>query len=208
MDVNLSTALIAGVFGLGGALGGVLLSSVTGKWSHDRSLRAEDERRWQHDRRTVYAAYLSLVGRMLKEIDGVAGLLRYSETSEPISDEDEELVRGGLLDYFEEWETAVQLALGEIQLLASPRVADLADRVSGALMEITVPVETRSTFVDYYPAWFQALDLSTVLRDAMRMELGLDPAGTDAFPARRDQEWPWLSDRPTRSSYLQNHPDQ
>jgi hypothetical protein len=65
-DRAVSTALVAGLFGLGGGLGGVLLSALTAKWSHSRTISAEDDRRWLVDRRTVYAAYLTLAEQMLQ----------------------------------------------------------------------------------------------------------------------------------------------
>ena len=84
--------------------------------------------------------------------------------------------------------------------MASPKVADLADRVSGALMEITTPIETRSFLVDYHPGCFQAQDLLQVLRNSMRSELGL-PGAITSGPISDD--WPWLPDRPGRESYTQ-----
>ena len=40
-------------------------------------------------------------------------------------------------------------------------------------MELTSLVEPKGVFTQYYPTWFQAQDLLEVLRDAMRVELGL-----------------------------------
>lgn len=141
---------------------------------------------------------------MLKEIDGVAVLLSY-DGAEPISDGDEQLVRDGLFEYFVRWDDELQPALGEVELLASPHVADLADRVSGALMELTATVEMRQPFTEHYPTWFQTQDLLEVLRNAMRVELGLSPMAKDRSAGRRSADWPWLPDRPPRQSYVQNH---
>lgn len=69
------------------------------------------------------------------------------------------------MEYYAKWEDSLQPLLGEVQLLATGSVADLADRVSGALMEITWRVDKRAPFISYYPAWFQAQDLLHVLRD-------------------------------------------
>lgn len=194
-DQPVNTTLVAGFFGLGGALGGVLLSALTAKWSHSRTIAAEDDRRWLVDRRTVYAAYLTLVEQMLRQIDGVGVFLRYDDQKPPLSSEDDEMIRDGLTDYMMKWDDELQPRLGDVQLLASPGVADLADRVSGALMEITSPIELRCTFEKYFPDWFRTQDLIVILRNAMRVELGLDPAATDAYPARRDPNWPWLTER-------------
>jgi hypothetical protein len=109
---------------LGGLVGGFIDT-----WSYHRSIRDEDVRRWQNDRRVAYAAYLALTNVMLRDIDGVASSLPYSDDSEPISASDEASVVDGLLDYFMRWDDELQPALGEVQLLASPEVADMADRV-------------------------------------------------------------------------------
>ena len=93
--------------------------------------------------------------------------------------------------------------LGEVQLLATPHVADLADRMSGALLELTSLVTPKGAFTQYYPTWFQTQDLLHVLRDAMRVELGLNEMETAEF--RRSGDWPWLPDRPQRESYIQDH---
>lgn len=103
------------------------------------------------------------------------------------------------------WEEVLQPALEEIQLLASPEVTDLADRVSGALLHITIEIETPSTFVDYYPGWFQARDLVQILRDAMRQELGLKALPEQPPDMKLKDNWPWLPDRPDRDSYRQVH---
>jgi hypothetical protein len=105
------------------------------------------------------------------------------------------MIRSDLSDYIAKWDEELQPRLGEVQLLASPEVGDLADRVAGALMSITSPIELRRTFGEYFPDWFRTQDLIVILRNAMRVELGLDPAAVDAYPARRDPNWPWLTKR-------------
>jgi hypothetical protein len=193
VDAALVTG-IAGFFGgAGGAVGARLIGGFIDNRSHDRSIRDEDARRWQHDRRVAYAAYLALANVMLREIDGVASPLPYSDESEPISASDDASVVEGLLGYFSKWDDELQPALGEVQLLASPEVADMADRVSGALMEITAPVEQRLSFTDYHPDWLRAKELVVALTNVMRRELGLPEGAVEAFPARRDPDWPWLS---------------
>jgi hypothetical protein len=194
-DQPMNATLIAGFFGLGGALGGVLLSALTAKWLHARTVAAEDDRRWLLDRRTVYAAYLTLTEHMLRQIDRIGVFLRYDDDKPPLSSEDDEMIRSDLSDYIAKWDDELQPRLGEVQLLASPEVGDLADRVAGALMDITSPIEMRRTFEEYFPDWFRTQDLVVILRNAMRVELGLDPAAADAYPARRDPNWPWLTER-------------
>ncbi|WP_147422523.1 hypothetical protein [Pseudarthrobacter phenanthrenivorans] len=168
-----------------------------------RKVKVEDSRRWLLDRRAVYAKYLALAEVMLREIDGVAAFLSYDGESE-ISDKDDDIISEGLTEYFTTWNDSLQPLLGEIQLLATNHVADLADRVSGALMEITWRVEKRHAFTSYYPAWFQAQDLLHVLRDAMRAELGL-PVLSSLTAGPREDDWPWLDSRPSYESYIQQH---
>jgi hypothetical protein len=205
VDQPTTSALLTGGFALAGGLGGVLLSGRTSRRADERRLRAEDERRWLTDRRAVYAAFLSLAGSMLREFDSFAVFLPYSGR-EPVSEEDEQILSDGLLDYTAKWDNVLQPALGEVELLASPKVADLADRMTGALMEVTVYVERRLPFESYYPVWFQAEDLLEVLKDAMRLELGL-PQMVEGkkMLGRRADDWPWLPDRPNRESYIQRH---
>ena len=80
----------------------------------------------------------------------VAGFLPY-RGDEEVADEDEAFMTDGLMDYHVRWDDELQPALSDVQLVAGRGVADLADRVSGALMEITAVVERRGPFVDYYP---------------------------------------------------------
>jgi hypothetical protein len=205
VDQQTSIALLTGGFALAGGLGGVLLSGTLTRKAENRRLRAEDERRWLTDRRAAYGAFLGLAEAMLRQIDGVAVFLSYG-VKEPVPETDEELIAEGLHHYFTRWEDELQPALGGIELLASPEVADLADRVSGALMDLTANVELRGTFKEHYPTWFQAQDLLEVLRNAMRVELGLPIMSLEKRNlGRRTGDWPWLPDRPPRESYIQNH---
>jgi hypothetical protein len=204
MDPQMSIALLTGGFTIAGGITVAVLSASLGRSSEKRKVKVEDDRRWLLDRRTVYAKYLGLAEVMLREIDRVAPSLSYDGKT-TISRQDEEVLAEGLFDYFVKWEESLQPLLGEVQLLATGEVADLADRVSGALMEITGPVEKRSPFTTYYPAWFQCQDLLHVLRDAMRAELGL-PALGDIAAGQRSEDWPWLQSRPPYESYVQQHP--
>jgi hypothetical protein len=154
------------------------------------------------DRRASYAKYLGVAESLLREIDGVAVHLSYDGESE-VSAEDEEMLSEGLSQYFIKWEESLQPLVGEVQLLSMGEVAELADRVSGALMDVTWRIEKRRPFTAYYPAWFQAQDLLHVLRDAMRTELGL-PALADIAVGPRDADWPWLKSRTCRSQARTN----
>jgi hypothetical protein len=192
-------AVIAGSF----ALGGVLLGGAVNYLAARRQRVAEDKRRWLVDRRSLYATYLGIAASKLQEIDSSATFLRYWPDDPMPNDEDQGFMNEGLYEYINGWESKVQPALGEVQLLASDRVADLADRVSSALMELTFFLEAGQAFTDYYPAWFQSQDLLGVLRNAMREELGLGELPNTRV--RDDGDYPWLPDRPARESYHQAH---
>jgi hypothetical protein len=193
--------LISGGLALGGIVIGHLLTARTSRAAEIDRREAEDARRWRSDRRAIYAKYLGLASVMLRDIDGI-GCLPY-DGSQSLSAEDDEAIRELLFEYIVDWNEDLQPALGEVQLLASPEVADLADRVSGALLDLTSEIEKRGIFINHYPTWFQTQDLLEVLRQAMRQELGvsgeLEPHGSFA-------DWPWLPDRPPRSSYVQKNP--
>jgi hypothetical protein len=133
---------------------------------------------------------------MLREVDRIGVFLRYDDDKPPLSAKDDQMIRDDLSDYLTKWDDELQPRLGEVQLLASPEVADLADRVAGALMDIMSSIELRRTFGEYFPDWFRTQDLVVIMRNAMRVELGLPVGATDAYPARRDPIWPWLTERP------------
>jgi hypothetical protein len=75
MTPGLTTALLTGAFGLGGVLGGVLLTSHFAQRADQRRIANEDERRWLADRRQVYARYLGIVTSMLRSIDSTSAFL-------------------------------------------------------------------------------------------------------------------------------------
>lgn len=204
MDPQSSTALVTGGFTIAGGVAVAILSALLGRSGEKRKVKVDDDRRWLMDRRTVYAKYLGLAEVMLREIDGIAAFLSY-DGKDKITPEDEAMLAEGLSDYFAKWEESLQPLLGEVQLLAVGEVADLADRVSGALMDVTWRIEKRAAFTAYYPAWFQAQDLLHVLRDAMRTELGL-PALGEITAGPRGDDWPWLASRPPYESYVQQQP--
>ena len=175
------------------------MTTWLGRIAERQRLAAEDQRRWLADRRQAFAGYLTLCESMLREIDGVASFLSYDGTKEVI-DGDEELIAEGLTAYWMRWDDELQPALSDIQLLAGGPVADLADRVSGALMALTSVVELRGRFVDFYPTHFRATDLLGLLRNAMRNELGVKGAVDVEKP--RSGIWPWLPELPTEEDYI------
>lgn len=180
----------AAIIGIGGVVIGSLLTGVLGRLSDRSRVRSEDERRWQGDRRVMYAKYLGLANAMLKEIDGVTIFL-HRPGGQPLAKEDDELIKDGLFEYQVKWDEQLQPALGEVQLLASPEVADLADRVSGALLDVTSVAEARGALDDFYPWWDKTEKYIAKLRNAMRRELGLPPM---LEVDKRKGYWPWTDE--------------
>ena len=199
------TPVLTGSFALIGGLGGVILSNYLASRTDDKRTANEDERRWLVDRRNLYAKNLSLIASMLKGIERACVFLSYDGT-EPITEEDEELVKEEVIDLYTRWEDEVQFMLGEVQLIAAPKVAELADRTSWALMMLIGDmdsrktwlgdIDTRKTFQEVNAAYYRTLHLVEALRNAMRDELGLtDPIHT--WPKSEEWlDWPWLSDKP------------
>lgn len=204
VDPQILTPILTGSFTLAaGAMGAVLAGSFAHR-GEKRRQQAEVNRQWVIDRRAVYANYLALAEVMHREIDSIASFLPY-DGKVKIKPEDDGFISEGLTDYFTSWEDELQPLLGELQLVASNNVANLADRVSGALMELTIFLERRQAFTSYYPVWFQAQDLIHVLRNEMRIELGLPSHGDSV---RVEHNWPWLPSRPSAEYYIQDHSGQ
>lgn len=201
--LSLLPALLTGLFGIGGVLGGALLAGRLNLRVEKAKRKAEDQRRWLGDRQALYARFLTLSESMLQEVDGLAVFLQYSSNSPPKPEEDDEYIAGGLPEYLGRWEDEMQPLLQELQLIAGPEVSDLADRMSGALMELSTPLELRDYFVNYYPVWFCAKDMQSVLRNQMRSELGVTVL-SNGQPFQRPQSWPWLADRPGPATYVQD----
>jgi hypothetical protein len=196
---ELLAVVVAGAIGIVGTIVGTVMTTWLGRSAERRRLASEDERRWLGDRRQAYSHFLTLSESMLREIDEVACFLSYDGLQD-VPEEDESLREEGLFEYFGRWNEDLQPALGDVQLLAGGDVADLADRVSGALMQVTSVVERRGAFIEFYPGMFRAQDLLGVLRNAMRNELGLKDEIDVVFP--RQAEWPWLQDRPSEEDYI------
>ena len=203
MDSQLVTPILTGGFTLAAGVIGAVLAGVFARQGESRRRQAEVDRQWVTDRRAVFARYLALAEAMHRDIDTIAVFLPY-DGSTKIAPQDDELISDELIAYIACWEQELQPLLGELQLVASKNVTDIAERVSGALMEMTVFLERRQAFTLYYPMWFQAQDLIRVLRNEMRTELGLHSHG-DSGPV--DHGWPWLDSRPSYESYIQDHSD-
>lgn len=171
-----------------------------------RRLAADDERRWLNDRRSLYARFLSVIEQLEREADRIACFLPHDRHSPPLSADDDRLIREMSFEWITRWEAELQAMLTEIELMASPVIADLAVRASQGVLEAVPQVqhlgggETRVTpaaYDDHWPVQQAAKDLCGVLRNAMRQELGL--AETLTREPLVDADWPWLPDRPSPS---------
>ena len=200
MDSQILTPILTGSFTLVAGVLGAVLAGIFARRGERSRHQAEVDRQWVTDRRAVYARYLALAEVMHREVDAIAVFLSYDGKKE-VKQEDDDVISEGLIDYFITWDDELQPLLGEVQLVASKNVADIADRVSGALMELTSFLESRQAFTSYYPVWFQTRDLIHVLRNEMRVELGLPSHGDSVH----GKDWPWLKSRPSTESYVQDH---
>lgn len=172
-----------------------------------RRLAADDERRWLNDRRTLYARYLGLVERLERDADSIACFLPHDEDASAIKDDDERLVREMSQEWMECWETELQPMLSEMELLATPKVADVAARAAhGILAAVPQPQYlgpgdsgiTPAVYSDHWPTQQMAKGLRELLRNEMRVELGLDPVANQATD---DHNWPWLGDQPSYADH-------
>ena len=142
---------------------------------------------------------------MLQAIDRTSAFLSYDGT-EPIKKGDEELLNEEIVGLYGRWDDEIRFALGEVQLIASPYVAEVADRSAWALMLLIGAmdsrktwlgdVDTRKTFQEVNQAYYLTLHLIEALRNEMRKELGFtDPV--HSWPRSKEwTDWPWLSDKP------------
>lgn len=199
---TLMPSIITGSFTLVAGMAGILLTGRVNRRTNRQKQADEDDRRWLNDRRQIYAQFLSLCESLLRQADSVAVFMSY-DGEKAASVEDEEILEEGHLEFIQSWEERLQPVFFEVQLMASPHVAELADRVSGAILELETLIGSGKIFVKYYPTWFQARDLVQVLRNSMREELNLLPLGDVTYP--RSKDWPWLADRPPREAYFQGH---
>jgi hypothetical protein len=133
---------------------------------------------------------------MLQEIDRVA--LYLPDTAQNISAEHKSKIANGMIQYYDHWADQLQPALAEVKLVATAEVAELADRLSAAFLEIGRLADSSAPYVDYYPYYFQIRDMLEVVINATRTELGRP----DTVIRRQSDDWPWLPDRPSRESYV------
>lgn len=199
----LSTATTTWLLSILAALLGSAATYLVSRSGDRRRLAAEDERRWLNDRRALYARYLGLVERLERDADSIACFLPHDEDAPAIKDDDERLVREMSQEWMECWDTELQPMLSEMELLATPKVADVAARAAHEILEAVPqpqylgPDDSRITpavYSDHWPTQRMAMGLRELLRNEMRIELGLDPVLNQAPD---DRNWPWLGDQPS-----------
>lgn len=199
----LSTVTTTWLLSVLAALLGSTATYLLSRSGDRRRLAAEDERRWLNDRRTLYARYLGVVEYLERDADSIACFLPHDEHAPAMKNDDERVVREMFQEWMERWDTELQPMLSEMELLATPTVADLAARAAhGILAAVPQPQylkadESRITpavYSEHWPTQQMAKGLREPLRNEMRIELGLDPVSNQAPD---DQNWPWLGDQPS-----------
>lgn len=168
-----AVAMISGAFALTGGLGGALLAGFLTIRANKSKQDDEDSRRWQSDRRKIYAQYLGLLESMVRQSED------FTEVMDPKRwDEDSELVakfaRDASKDYLQRWQREVEPTMFEIQLMASPKVADLAVALARSLLNLETSLNEQITSIEFeeeiLPHYWREI---AVLRNAMRNELNL-----------------------------------
>lgn len=199
----LSTVTTTWLLSVLAALLGSAATYLLSRAGDRRRLAAEDERRWLNDRRTIYARYLGLIERLERDADSIACFLPHDEDANEITAEDERIIREMFQEWMECWDTELQPMLSELELLATPKVADVAARAAhGVLAAVPQPQHLGSghsriipaVYSDHWPTQQMAKGMRELLRNEMRVELGLEPV-SDQAP--RDRNWPWLDDQPS-----------
>jgi hypothetical protein len=147
--------------------------------------------------------YLGLVERLERDADSIACFLPHDEDAPAIKDDDERLVREMCQEWMERWDTELQPMLSEMELLATPKLADVAARAAHGILEAVPQPQhlasgdsriTPAVYSDHWPIQQMAKGLRELLRNEMRVELGLDSVSDQASD---DRNWPWLDDQPS-----------
>ena len=190
MTSGLTTALLTGAFGLGGVLGGVLLTSHFAQRADQRRIASEDQRRWLADRRQVYAHYLAIITSMLRSIHDTSGHLD-GEMSVVVPS-GEAILEKGVFDFQQRWDNELLPALSEVELLAEPKVAKLAYQVAWVLIQLNRWIESREKYEMVSEYEDKTHDLVDDVRNAVRAEIGLTSSVSRIW---KIEDWPF-SDEP------------
>lgn len=186
--------ILTGAFALGGSLGGVLVAAHLGRRAERERTEVEDRRRWVGEWRHTYAAYLGIARSMYGELES-AGNCLLPEFKEKATGELDK--RADAL--VAKWHTELQPALGEVLLIATPEVAELAARLADGLLNLTAVLIAQERY-SIFESWTDKCgELFGSLINRMRSELGL-PGELDsrlvANSAFEREDWPWLPSAP------------
>jgi hypothetical protein len=185
MPSNWIIPVLTGSFALAGTLLGVLLNSTLTQRADRVRVRIEDDRRWLTDRRRIYVQFLTLAESLLDQIEDTE-LPSFDPKTKKLSRRDE--TEEGLDRSSARVTNELYPVLGELRLIASRAVADLAGRTSDALMLVWEDVAHGGGGGTHKPT----RDLIDTTLNAMRSELGL-PEAIRIWPTNSElEQWPWL----------------
>lgn len=190
---SMEPEVVTGLF----TLGGVMLGSGVRRrleWARIRGTGngAKDTRRGctsVADQTTIYANFLAVCDSMVAESRSIGTKLAVDE-SEPVTPETDASITHALGHYAAAWKADFRPALGQVRLIASRQVAELADRVSSAITHTQSSIRERESLQEFDLVWGRTGMLVDVLRDAMRVELGIERRWV-GVPAR-NENWPWI----------------
>lgn len=207
----LSTTVWTWLLGLIALVVGAVLGHLSGLAADSRRLSADDARRWVHDRRQLYARYLGLIESLHRQADSLACFLPDLPGAPWREPDDEAFLFEESFEWIARWDDDVQPLLGEVELMASQPVADLAARAAHGILAAVpqcqyLALDERrivpESFENAWPLLKGSRALIDALRNAMREELGIGPI-TNTAPG--DPDWPWLpTDNPSQGSSVRH----
>ena len=107
------------------------------------------------------------------------------DESEPVTSETDASITHALGHYAAAWKADFRPALGQVRLIASRQVAELADRVSSAITHTQSSIRERESLQEFDLVWGRTGMLVDVLRDAIRVQLCIEGGWGGVAGARR-----------------------
>jgi hypothetical protein len=144
MDPTLTASVLTGAFALGGSLSGVLVTAYLKRRAERERIAVEDRRRWVAEWRHAYAGYLGIARSISDDLVAAGNYLRPESDKEAAKELDlhtDKLVK--------KWHIKLQPALGEVMLIATPEVVELAARLADGLLyliAVLIDDKRQSTF--------------------------------------------------------------
>jgi hypothetical protein len=132
MDPTLTASVLTGAFALGGSLSGVLVTAYLKRRAERERIAVEDRRRWVAEWRHAYAGYLGIARSISDDL---------VEAAKELDLHTDKLVK--------KWHIKLQPALGEVMLIATPEVVELAARLADGLLyliAVLIDDKRQSTF--------------------------------------------------------------